>query len=133
MRDKNLHNNDYRAVMFCVKLSLKQALFSDLKDLNKSAYFFKENKPIGKWWKFQKSMIHRLIFMNSSTEDMWRHLVQQAMKRQKTNKQIKYIQVLLSWCRGKIFNTLDDIVRTYQQPHYGNGVFGNVYLSAGQH
>ena len=25
------------------------------------------------------------------------------------------------------------IVRTYLQPHYGNGVFGNVYLSAGQH
>ena len=23
--------------------------------------------------------------------------------------------------------------RTYLQPHYGNGVFGNVYLSAGQH
>jgi hypothetical protein len=22
---------------------------------------------------------------------------------------------------------------TYIQPHYGNGVFGNVYLSAGQH
>ena len=21
----------------------------------------------------------------------------------------------------------------YLQPHYGNGVFGNVYLSAGQH
>ena len=24
------------------------------------------------------------------------------------------------------------IARTYLQPHYGNGVFGNVYLSAGQ-
>ena len=23
--------------------------------------------------------------------------------------------------------------RTYLQPHYSNGVFGNVYLSAGQH
>ena len=23
--------------------------------------------------------------------------------------------------------------RTYLQPHYGNGVFSNVYLSAGQH
>ena len=23
--------------------------------------------------------------------------------------------------------------RTYLQAHYGNGVFGNVYLSAGQH
>ena len=23
--------------------------------------------------------------------------------------------------------------QTYLQPHYGNGVFGNVYLSAGQH
>ena len=23
--------------------------------------------------------------------------------------------------------------RTYLQPHYGNGVFGNVYLSAGKH
>ena len=22
--------------------------------------------------------------------------------------------------------------QTYPQPHYGNGVFGNVYLSAGQ-
>jgi hypothetical protein len=26
-----------------------------------------------------------------------------------------------------------DQARTYLQPHYGNGVFGNVYLSAGQH
>ena len=26
-----------------------------------------------------------------------------------------------------------DHARTYLQPHYGNGVFGNVYLSAGQH
>ena len=26
-----------------------------------------------------------------------------------------------------------DMARTYLQPHYGNGVFGNVYLSAGQH
>ena len=26
-----------------------------------------------------------------------------------------------------------NIARTYLQPHYGNGVFGNVYLSAGQH
>ena len=26
-----------------------------------------------------------------------------------------------------------DIAQTYLQPHYGNGVFGNVYLSAGQH
>ena len=25
------------------------------------------------------------------------------------------------------------IARTYLQPHYGNGVFDNVYLSAGQH
>ena len=25
------------------------------------------------------------------------------------------------------------IARTYLQPHYGNGVFGNVCLSAGQH
>ena len=23
--------------------------------------------------------------------------------------------------------------RTYLQPHYGNGVFGNVYISTGQH
>ena len=26
-----------------------------------------------------------------------------------------------------------DIAGMYLQPHYGNGVFGNVYLSAGQH
>ena len=26
-----------------------------------------------------------------------------------------------------------DKARTYLQPHYGNGVFNNVYLSAGQH
>ena len=25
------------------------------------------------------------------------------------------------------------IARTYLQPHYGNGVFGNVYFAAGQH
>ena len=25
-----------------------------------------------------------------------------------------------------------DMARTYLQPHYGNGVFGNVYLLAGQ-
>ena len=28
---------------------------------------------------------------------------------------------------------LEVIARTYLQPHYGNGAFGNVYLSAGQH
>ena len=28
---------------------------------------------------------------------------------------------------------LSNLVRTYLQPHYGNGVFGKVYLSAGQH
>jgi hypothetical protein len=27
----------------------------------------------------------------------------------------------------------DELARTYLQPHYGNGFFGNVYLSAGQH
>jgi hypothetical protein len=27
---------------------------------------------------------------------------------------------------------LGDYARTYQQPHYGNEVFGNVYLSVGQ-
>ena len=44
-------------------------------------------------------------------------------------------------CFGKqsdtelICSTLDktDSARSYLQPHYGNGVFGNVYLSAGQH
>ena len=25
------------------------------------------------------------------------------------------------------------LAQTYLQPHYGNGVFGNVYLSGGQH
>ena len=33
------------------------------------------------------------------------------------------------WTRSMV----DYIARTYLQPHYGNGVFGNVYLSAGQH
>ena len=27
----------------------------------------------------------------------------------------------------------NDHAQTYLQPHYGNGVFGNVYISAGQH
>jgi hypothetical protein len=27
----------------------------------------------------------------------------------------------------------NEMAQTYLQPHYGNGVFGNVYLSAGQH
>ena len=32
------------------------------------------------------------------------------------------------------FSTLEKVnARTYLQPHYGNGVFRNVYLSAGQH
>ena len=35
---------------------------------------------------------------------------------------------------NKIFQlTKSDIARTYLQPHYGDGIFGNVYLSAGQH
>ena len=29
--------------------------------------------------------------------------------------------------------TKRDYAGTYLQPHYGNEVFGNVYLSAGQH
>ena len=35
-------------------------------------------------------------------------------------------------CLLKLLNE-KDCARTYLQPHYGNGVFGNVYLSAGQH
>ena len=31
------------------------------------------------------------------------------------------------------FFRIVNIAWTYLQPHYGNGVFGNVYLSAGQH
>ena len=30
-------------------------------------------------------------------------------------------------------NSADLNAGTYLQPHYGNGVFGSVYLSAGQH
>ena len=33
----------------------------------------------------------------------------------------------------QVENSLNNNARTYLQPHYGNGVFGNVYLSAGQH
>ena len=32
-----------------------------------------------------------------------------------------------------VADCLQDIAGTYLQPHYGNGVFSNVYLSAGQH
>ena len=28
---------------------------------------------------------------------------------------------------------LSSYAQMYLQPHYGNGIFGNVYLSAGQH
>jgi hypothetical protein len=37
---------------------------------------------------------------------------------------------LKCWFIGQI---ILERARTYLQPHYGNGVFGNVYLSAGQH
>ena len=42
----------------------------------------------------------------------------------------------LAWPSTRIKNSpknLYSYARTYLQPHYGNGVFGNVYLSAGQH
>ena len=35
--------------------------------------------------------------------------------------------------QSKPGNKVHNIAGTYLQPHYGNGVFGNVYLSAGQH
>ena len=40
----------------------------------------------------------------------------------------RYLFILL-----QNLNTMTELARTYLQPHYGNGVFGNVYLSAGQH
>ena len=33
----------------------------------------------------------------------------------------------------KVLKPLRYTARRYLQPHYGNGVFGNVYFSAGQH
>ena len=38
----------------------------------------------------------------------------------------QYFSIILKDCYR-------DYARTYLQPHYGKGVFGNVYLSAGQH
>ena len=32
-----------------------------------------------------------------------------------------------------VFSLEMEQARTYLQPHYGNGVLGNVYLTAGQH
>ena len=43
-----------------------------------------------------------------------------------------YVKPLLK-LQAKKQTKLLDIVRTYLQPHYGNGVFSNVYFSAGQH
>ena len=37
------------------------------------------------------------------------------------------------WFNDTLKLILDDLAQTYLQPHYGNGVLGNVYLSAGQH
>ena len=37
------------------------------------------------------------------------------------------------WGQIYIFVRPKFLARTCLQPHYGNGVFGNVYLSAGQH
>ena len=34
--------------------------------------------------------------------------------------------------KGNLNYLLADTAKTYLQPHYNNGVFGNVYLSAGQ-
>ena len=41
----------------------------------------------------------------------------------------------ISWPMGGIQppSPQYDKAQTYLQPDYGNGVFGNVYLSAGQH
>ena len=37
------------------------------------------------------------------------------------------------WIKAQYILRQEDLAQTYLQPHYGNGVFGNVYLSAGQH
>ena len=37
------------------------------------------------------------------------------------------------WVARLVFFGFNFIARTYLQPHYRNGVFGNVYLSAGRH
>ena len=34
---------------------------------------------------------------------------------------------------ARVLYTMASKAGKYLQPHYGNGVFGNVYLSAGQH
>ena len=48
----------------------------------------------------------------------------------RTTTAIPWFQPLVVGCQSMF---IVDIARTYLQPHYGNGVFGNVYLSAGQH
>ena len=59
----------------------------------------------------------------------------------------KVLCEMLSYWQAKIINDIKsrlnfspfwvqfwpDIAQMYLQPHYANGVFGNVYLSAGQH
>ena len=60
----------------------------------------------------------------------------------KTKRTVNYVCVLgpfilrAEWCGLLVLgvpNPSMDMARTYLQPHYGKGVFGNVYLSAGQH
>ena len=46
--------------------------------------------------------------------------------------QLSY-RLILTLAGSVCHSFLEDHARTYLQPHYGNVVFGNVYLSAGQH
>ena len=52
--------------------------------------------------------------------------------------QVGWSKTKLYWVRIELRSDgvavrADVKARTYLQPHYGNGVFGNVYLPAGQH
>ena len=66
-------------------------------------------------------MITKLPLLFNADEFIYDHL-----KLQKEKKKYETFQKYLTLnCRNK--------AGTYLQPHCGNGVFGNVYLSAGQH
>ena len=86
------------------------------------------------------SLVIQILLMCSLTDLKLKQLLTTIFKRNKKHKcyfpryimrcrrlfwkysrhpEVRVQRVLLAW--------------TYLQPHYGNGVFGNVYLSAGQH
>jgi hypothetical protein len=84
------------------------------------------------WWAYYIVIKTYYYFKHSNTTHNTLHIKVVGIKKGLQNGIQKGIQK--GFIRGPKGGSKrgSKMARTYLQPHYGNGVFGNVYLSAGQ-